>query len=217
MTNVSDLSHEDQVALWAGRVVRKEAEIESMLRTIYYELSGEGLSWAVVPESFAAVMRDVRTMLKASQIDKEYVADCLGALDRLGLAHQARNRVVHDQWVQQDPGTFISAAKGVSGPVSKPEVKWDVSEFERCFLELRFCFAQVSGIYWSLYCYVGNHRDMWAAMLPANREAIAGRITMTSDSSWEFTDAAFNEQERKRHAEAVAEFSKRRGIDPSTS
>ena len=62
----TDLPEKDQVALWAGRVVRKEAQIESMLRTIYYELCGRGLSWAVVPTNFAPLSQAVRTMLKAS-------------------------------------------------------------------------------------------------------------------------------------------------------
>ncbi len=201
MTDISELSHEDQVSLWAGRVVRKEAEIESTLRTIYYWLSGQGLSWAVVPEMFAKVSKDVRNMLKASAIDPEYVSDCLAALDRLDKAHVVRNRVVHDQWVQQNPGTFLSAQKGVGGPNSKPEVRWNVAEFEQCFAELQFCGVQIGGIFWSLPCYVGDNRDMWRDLLPMNREILAGRFKITSDNTQEFTDPVFNAQERRRMEE----------------
>lgn len=209
MTEISDLSHEDQVALWAGRVVRREAQIESMLRTLYYQLSGEGLSWAVVPEQFAAVSRDVRKMLKAADVDADYLGDCLAALDRLGVAHSLRNRIVHDQWVQQDPGSFVSAPKGVSGPSTKPDVVWDVSEFERCYTELTFCFAQISGMFWSLACFVGDHRDIWREMLPSNRESLAGRIKITGEGTWEFTDPVFIAEEHQRSAARLAEFQTR--------
>jgi hypothetical protein len=209
MADVSDLSHDDQVALWAGRVVRKEAEIESMLRTIYYELAGQGLSWAIVPEAFAAVSRDVRTMLKAADIPDDYRDDCLAVLDKLGEAHRKRNRIVHDQWVQQSPGSFTSAPKGVSGGTPKAEVVWDVSEFEDCFMELRFLFAQISGIHWSLNCYIGDVRDLWQDMLPGNREAIAGRIKMITDNTWEFTDPTFIAEEKERQRVRAEEFTSR--------
>ena len=140
LTEYEGMPHKDQIALWTGRVVRKEAQIESMLRTVYYELSGRGLSWAVVPPNFTPLYEAVRTMLKASpSLPDDYVKDCLAVLDRLKLAHQGRNRVVHDQWVESDqsPGTFVSAQKGVSDG-SKPEIVWDVPEFKKVYEELRF-------------------------------------------------------------------------------
>lgn len=196
MTDIADLSHDDQVALWAGRVVRKEAEIESMLRSIYYQLCGGGMSWVVVPQQFAAITKGIRNMLKASTIDEDYKADCYGALNRLGLAHEMRNRVVHDQWVMREPGRFTSAAKGVTDG-TKPEEVWDLGEFERCFMELRFCYAMISGMYWSIGSVLdGGH--LFKKTLPRNREAIAGRIRMTSDTSWEFTDPTFTVVELER-------------------
>ncbi|MCU1471349.1 MAG: hypothetical protein JWQ39_2498 [Glaciihabitans sp.] len=217
MTDISDLTHTDQVALWAGRVVRKEAQIESMLRTLYCQLAsngGGGFSWAVVPDGFGVVHRDVKKMLKATGIDQDYLDDCIAALDRLWNAHVLRNRVVHDQWVEQDAGQFVSAAKGVGGPTNKPELIWDVDRFEACYRELEFCFAQVSGIYWSLLCFVGPQQDMWRDLLPMNREAIAGRIKLTSEFTWEATDTAFNAEERSRSEARAADFLKRHPLLP---
>jgi hypothetical protein len=206
------LSHPDQVALWAGRIVRKEAQIESMLRVVFYELSGRGLSWAVVPQNFAPLSRDIRTMLKVAQIeDPTYLADCLAALDRLNKAHEVRNRIVHDQWVEhaENPGSFVNAPKGVTDG-SKAEVVWDVSEFERCYRELRFCSAMISGLHWSISCYVGDRRDFFQHMLGSNREALAGRIEMTGENSWNFTDQEFarklNEEMKRTGEEMRARF-----------
>lgn len=199
------LPHRDQVALWAGRIVRKEAQIESMLRTIYYELSGRGLSWAVVPQNFAPLSRDIRNMLKAASLEADYLADCLRALDRLDAAHRIRNRVVHDQWVEhpEAPGQFLKAAKGVTGLDTKPEVVWEVGEFETCYRELRFCSVMISGLYWSIGCYVGDHQEFFRDMLPSNRETLAGRINLTGENHWTFTDPEFAEElrtELERHA-----------------
>jgi hypothetical protein len=205
------LSHRDQVALWAGRIVRKEAQIESMLRTVYYELSGSGLSWAVVPQNFAPLSRDIRTMLKAASLDADYLADCLKALDRLDAAHLIRNRVVHDQWVEhaEAPGQFVNAAKGVSGPTTKPEVVWQVGEFEKCYRELRFCYAMISGMYWSIGCYIGDRHEFFRDMLPSNRETLAGRINLTGENHWTFTDPQFAEELRAEMQRRGAELQQR--------
>ncbi|CAN5218482.1 hypothetical protein BH11ACT4_BH11ACT4_02670 [soil metagenome] len=208
----TDLPQKDQVALWAGRVVRKEAQIESMLRTIYYELCGRGLSWAVVPTNFAPLMEAVRTMLKASpSLPEDYVADCLAVLDKLKLAHQSRNRVVHDQWVEHDqsPGTFVSAAKGVTDG-SKPEITWDLPEFRKVYIELRFLYAQVAGIFWSIGSILTeDERDMFTDMLPSNREGIAGRIDLTGETTWTFTDPKFVERLNAEYEKRSEAFKKR--------
>lgn len=186
------LPHKDQVALWAGRIVRKEAQIESMLRTVYYDLCGRGLSWAVVPTNFAPLCESIRTMLKAApSLTSDYVADCLALLDRLNLAHRGRNRVVHDQWVEHDhsPGQFVSAPKGVTDG-TKPEVTWDVAEFKRVYVELRFLFAMASGMYWTVGPMVNGDRS-FGAMVASNREALAGRIVLIGETNWNFTRPEF--------------------------
>jgi hypothetical protein len=201
----------DQVALWAGRILRKEAQIESMLRMIYYELSGGGLSYVVVPALFGRLLDDVVKMLKAAQIDDAtYVSDSLAALTRLKAAHQVRNRVVHDQWVERQvaPGQFVmvNAPKGMSGPSAQPEVQWDVGEFRQCYEELRFCAVMVSGIFWSVGCFVGERRDIWRDMLPSNREAIAGRFTLTGENQWQLNDESFvarDDENMRRRAEEL--------------
>ena len=202
MTEIDELTHDDQVALWAGRVVRKEAEIESMLRMVYSHLCGDGLSHLVVPNNFQPLLVAVRTMIKAVDVPEDYRADCLAALQRLGQAHEQRNRVVHDQWVMTAPGSFTSAEKGYARG-DKPEVVWDISDFEKVFLELRFCFAQIVGLYWSMHSYVGEHRELFAGNLQSNRESLAGRIALTSDNSWTFTDPDFI-------AASIAEHEQRR-------
>lgn len=209
------MPHKDQVALWAGRIVRKEAQIESMLRTVYYELCGRGLSWAVVPTNFAPLCEAVRTMLKASpSLPTDYVADCLAVLDRLKSAHQGRNRVVHDQWVEHDqsPGQFVSAAKGVTDG-SKPEVVWDVPEFKKIYLDLRLLYAMVAGMFWSIGSMLSvDERDMFTNMLPANREALTGRIELTGESTWIFTDPIFVEELNASMQKSSAE-SRARWVD----
>jgi hypothetical protein len=201
----------DQVALWAGRIVRKEARIESMLQTIHYELSGGGLSYAIVPQRFGGLLDDVCKMLKALQIDDAtYVEDCLAALGRLRVAHTARNRIVHDQWVlrQEAPGQFaaVKAPKGVVGPAVVPQVKWDLAEFRDCYERLRVCSAEISGIYWSIGSFVGDRPDIWRDMLPSNRETIAGRFRLTGEDHWEFTEQTFVAQlseQMQREAERL--------------
>jgi len=205
------LSHQDQVALWAGRIVRKEAQIESMLRVVYYELAGGGLSWAVVPQNFAPLVRDIRTMLKAANLeDPTYLVDALAALERLTRVHELRNRVVHDQWVAHAdvPGRFVNAPKGVTDG-SKPEVTWDLSEFESCYRELRFCAAMVSGLHWSISCFVGDRQDFFRSMLGSNREALAGRIELTDENSWTFTDAEFGRKLQEELRRSSVELGQR--------
>lgn len=212
LTEYPDMPHKDQVALWAGRVVRKEAQIESMLRTVYYELSGGGLSWAVVPTNFAPLTEAVRKMLKVSpSLPQDYVADCLDVLDKLKAAHEGRNRVVHDQWVEHDqsPGSFVSAAKGVTDG-SKPEIVWDVPEFKKVYVELRFLYARVAGMFWSIGSMAAE-RDMFTDMLPANRESLAGRIELTGETTWNFTDAEFIAENKARMEKRSAEMRHRMG------
>jgi len=215
----------DQVALWAGRILRKEAQIESMLRMIHYELSGGGLSHVVVPPLFGRLLDDVVKMLKAAQIDDAtYVSDSLAALRRLRAAHQQRNRVVHDQWVERQiaPGQFVmvNAPKGVSAPGTEAEVEWGVSEFRRCYEELRFCAVMVSGLFWSIGTFVGERRDIWRGMLPQNRETIAGRFTLSGENQWQFNDESFVAQineNMRRQADAfrarMADFTDESGFD----
>jgi len=215
----------DQVALWAGRILRKEAQIESMLRMVHYQLSGGGLSHVVVPPLFGRLLDDVVTMFKAAQIDDAtYVSDSLAALSRLRAAHQQRNRVVHDQWIERQvaPGQFVmvKTAKGVSGPGAEPDVEWGVSEFRRCYEELRFCAVMVSGLFWSIGTFVGERRDIRRDMLPQNRETLAGRFTLTGENQWQFNDESFVAQineEMRRQAEAfrarMADFAGESGFD----
>lgn len=201
----------DQVALWAGRILRKEAQIESMLQMIHHELSGGGLSYAVVPSLFGRLLDDVIKMLKAAQIDDgTYVPDVLAALVRLKAAHERRNRVVHDQWIERQvaPGEFmmVNTPKGLSAPRKQPEAQWEVGEFQQSYEELRFCAVMVSGIYWSIRSFIGEHPDIWRDMLPSNREAIGGRFTLTGESHWQFNDESFVAQLNESMRRQAEEF-----------
>ncbi|PKQ17702.1 MAG: hypothetical protein CVT68_07155 [Actinobacteria bacterium HGW-Actinobacteria-8] len=188
----------EQVALWAGRILRKEAQIESMLQMIHCELSGGGK----VPRVFERLCAGIVEMLPASQIaDASYVDDCLETLDRLRQAHAVRNRVVHDQWVmrQDAPGEYVAVtvSKGITESASA-EVRWALPAFRECYEELRICSVMVSGIFWSIGSFVGEHSELSRDMLPQNREAIAGRVKLQGENHWEFTDPAFVAQLTER-------------------
>jgi len=73
---------------------------------------------------------------------------------------------------------------------SKPELVWGVLEFKKVYIELRFLYAMVAGMFWSIGSML-TERDIFSDMLPANREAMAGRIELTGESTWIFTDPAF--------------------------
>lgn len=213
-SDLEDFAHvllpRDQVALWAGRIVSKEAQIESMLQSIYCHLRDVGLNRRVMPRAFGPLLDDIREMLMRSDIeDATYIADCVAALDRLKEAHLLRNAVVHEQWVmrQEAPGEYVAVNVPKGIPVAAPaDVTWALHEFRQCYEELRFCAVMISGVFWSIGAFVGESDEMWRYMVPSNREEIAGRIALQGENHWEFTDQAFATRLREEMNRKGEEF-----------
>lgn len=92
----------DQLALsfYIGEVVRNDVATESEMRILWSHLHRAELVTAPMPRDLGRLIRQVRPALRDERVPVAFGDIALDVLERTWVAHQLRNKLVHDQWLQ---------------------------------------------------------------------------------------------------------------------
>jgi hypothetical protein len=189
MANIGNLSHDDQVSYWIGRVSRMDTAIEMVLHLIYARLLGDGAAWAVVPRMVGPKLEGIKKLLKASKMNESLRDQMLSACRHIKLAHDQRNNAIHKNWIVEflgSPDEYI-ASSAPGGPMDPTaELKWDVAQFEAVHEQLAYARV-VCLAFWWLSTPEGPEdysEDTRIGLI----EQLNGRFRLTGEGQISYTD-----------------------------
>jgi hypothetical protein len=119
---VAALSAREQLLYVIGAVAQQDAALENWLRYLFIQMATPTVAMHALPSQFTTLLETCRAMVKGAiaRMPTEWHAAALSALGEAVVAHEGRNRVVHDLWVV-DPDTEADSAF-----VQERYRRWDI-------------------------------------------------------------------------------------------
>jgi hypothetical protein len=198
----SNLTDEDELSLWVGRVARAHALLEYNLSNVHrllVEHDGSGPASTRMPSGVDHLAAECLRLLRRSDVSHEVRSSGGGALSAAKAANGLRNRVVHDMWLPDplreawEPPRWnaFRRSRGLVGTYAQPSPRTleTVVEAHSTLVRARL---RVSGLFMALHAVwprsPGRGRRASAASeLPRYIALMTGQFTLSANGDFDVT------------------------------
>jgi hypothetical protein len=186
-----DLSLDDQLSLWTGRIVRAEVRLESWLQATFDTLDSPGVGGSKPPKMLINTVKKLQQLIDDADLADDIRLDCLQVLAEVQRIHEdERNGIVHGWWVVSTDGERVATRQPLGvGPHSEEPTYKTVDEFAKTHASLEELVVRATGMDFTLSNIL---QDPWLAPRDSllMREYLAGRFEIDNAGQPQITNQA---------------------------